>query len=607
VAGASDANGSGTLRQASALLLIALAAVSSDVQGQERVVRLDTLVVVGSRVTPGLSAQVRAIDVVDRAQLQRLPVRSVADALQWVLGVDVMARSPAQADLSIRGSGAEQVLVLIDGIPANDRQTAHFNLDVAIPLDRVERIEVLRGPASAAYGTDAMGGVVNVVTRSPGGRADARVEGGTWDTFTGSLGAGLRIGALRVGSGAALGRSDGHRDGTDYRTADVHVAAEAPLGGGTIAARVGHRWNDFGATGFYAPYPSYEETRTATAGASWSGSLSRRLTLEPGVYWRRHRDHFVLDREDPDFYRNRHTSSHFGAEAVARYRGGRGMRFAVGTIVGRDVIESSNLGDHTEDRWALFVETVLQRGPLSASLGARGDHYEGYGFVASPTVALAYGARAVRVRGSLGRSFRGPSWTERYYQDPQNIGDPDLRPETAWAADVGLDVALAGEVWLSATAFGRSARDLIDWSRSEGSDAPWETRNIESATFRGIEIELSAARMAGLRLRATGTVLSVSADSTDGFVSKYALRPIVEDVRVGLGRSVGSLEAETRVSYRRREGESGYLLWDLRLGLRVRRGEVYVDLLNGLDAAYDDVVGARAAGRAVLVGFRIGG
>jgi len=595
------------LRLTSALMLIACATVTRDAQGQEQSVRLDTVVVVGSHVTPGLAAQVRSVDVIDRAQLHRLPVRTIADALQWAMGVDVMARSPAQADLAIRGSGAEQVLVLIDGVPVNDRQTAHFNLDVAVPLDRVERIEILRGPASAAYGADAMGGVVNVVTRSPGSSADARVEGGTWDTFSGSLGAGLRIGAVRVGSGAALDRSDGHRDGTDYRTADVHVAAESPLAGGTIAARVGHRWADFGATGFYAPYPSYEETRTATADVSWSGSLSRRLTVEPRVYWRQHRDHFVLDREDPDFYHNRHTSSRIGAEAVARYRGGRGMRFAVGTIVGRDLIESSNLGDHTENRWALFAEAVFQRGPLSATVGARGDRYEEYGFVASPTVALAYDARSVRVRGSLGRSFRGPSWTERYYQDPQNVGDPDLRAETAWAAEIGLDVALAGDVWLSATGFGRRARDLIDWARSDGGDAPWETRNIESATFRGVEIELSAARVVGVRLRATGVILSVAADGTDGFVSKYALRPIVEDMGIGVGRSVGVLDAETRVRYRRREGESGYWLWDLRLGLRARRGEVYVDLLNGLDTAYDDIAGARAAGRAVLVGFRLRG
>ncbi len=587
-------------------LLVLLATAPAAALAQVPAVRLDTLVVVGTRASAGLSLQTRSVQLLDRELLTRLPVRSVSEALQWVMGVDVMARSPAQADLSIRGSTAEQVLVLVDGIPVNDRQTAHFDLDLTVPFDRVERIEVLRGPASASYGTNAMGGVVNIVTRDPMPHAEGRVEGGSFGTLNGSLGAGLRIGGTHVAGGAGLSRSDGHRVGTDYRTSEVHVTTKSALGKGVLSAQAGYQWKDFGAADFYAPFPSYEETRTGTASVLWRGPLSTRLELEPALYYRRHKDHFVLDREDPAFYSNRHMSSQIGGEVVVRYRDGKGFNLAGGTALGRDWLESSNLGDRAEDRWALFAEAVAQRGPFAVSLGARADHYESYGLFASPSVSAAYQYRLFRVRGSLARSFRAPTWTERYYRDPVNRGNPDLEPEKAWTAEFGADFEVAGRLWFSLTAFRRRAEDLIDWARPESDDGRWETRNVESATFNGMEVELSGMRVAETDVTLRSSVLEVSADSAAGYVSKYALRPIVGEASLGLARHFGTLEADTRLNYRRREGESGYWLWDLRLALPMRYGEVFVDLLNGLDAEYADITGAPAVGRSVMVGFRTG-
>jgi iron complex outermembrane receptor protein len=533
-------------------LVVPVAAVA-----QTPPVRLDTIVVVGTRLSPGLSQQTRAVELLDRDLLAALPVRSISQALQWAMGVDVRTRSPAQADLSIRGSSAEQVLVLVDGMPVNDRQTAHFDLDLTVPFDRVERIEILRGPASASYGTNAMGGVVNIVTRDPTPHAEGRLEGGSFGTVNGSLGAGLRIGSTYIAGGAGLSRADGHRDGTDHRASELHVATKSKLGKGELSSQAGYQWKDFGAADFYAPFPSYEETRAGTASVRWGGPLSTRVELEPTIYYRRHKDHFVLDREDPAFYSNRHTSSQVGGEVVVRYRDGNGFDLAGGTVYGRDWLVSSNLGDRAEDHWALFAEAVNQRGPFTVSLGARADHYESYGTFPSPSVSAAYQYDWLRVRGSLARSFRAPTWTERYYQDPVNQGNPDLEPEKAWTAELGADVEIAGNWWLSLTAYRRRAEDLIDWARQESGEGPWETRNVERATFYGLEGELSGGRVAGVDVALRASVLDVTVDSTAGYVSKYALRPIIGDASLGLARRFGGLRAETRVNYRRREGEPG--------------------------------------------------
>ena len=157
----------------------------------ERLLALDTLKVeVGSRVSSMLPAATRAVEVIDRERIDMIPARNVAELLRWATSVDFMPRSPAQADLSIRGAGFEQVLVLVDGVRVSDRQTGHFDLNVTVPLDRVERVEILRGPASALYGADAVGGVVNIVTRNSGPQWEGRMEGGSFGT-----------GALAVGGG----------------------------------------------------------------------------------------------------------------------------------------------------------------------------------------------------------------------------------------------------------------------------------------------------------------------------------------------------------------------------------------------------------------------
>src|SRR5690606_10576702 len=129
--------------------------------------------------------------------------------------VDILPRSPAQADLAIRGASFEQVLVLVDGLRVSDEQTGHFDLDLAVPIDMIERIEILRGPGSTLYGPDAVGGVINIVTRSrPAVRLSAL--GGGFQTYGGGFAASTG-GAVALDAAAEYRGSDGHRAGTDYR------------------------------------------------------------------------------------------------------------------------------------------------------------------------------------------------------------------------------------------------------------------------------------------------------------------------------------------------------------------------------------------------------
>lgn len=584
-----------------ATLLVLL--VPSGLAAQSPPLPLDTLrVEVGARAFEGVARATRSVQVLDRAFIAGTPAGSVGDLLAWALGVDMLPRSTAQADVEIRGASFEGVLVMVDGVRASDTQTGHFDLDIAVPLAEIERIEILRGPASAQYGSDAVGGVIHIVTRRSAG-VGMRVEGGSFGTAAGSISAGT--GPLRVG--AEHHRTDGDRPGTDSRITSVHAGAAARLGVGTLRGAAAFAARDFGAADFYAPFPSYEETRTMTLSALWSGEVAPSWVLEPRAHARRHSDDFILRREDPSFYRNRHTSWQVGAEVTARTALGERTRLAVGVEGVRDDIDSNALGVRHETRGAAFTEVV--RGDERTALvqvGARADLHSEYGAFFAPSIAGSVRpSGSLRLRGSIGRSFRAPGWTDRFYEDPANIGTPDLDPERAWSGELGMTLSLPSAAALDVALFGRLAESLIDWAQPDVADfqGPWRTMNVDRARFGGVEAELRGVWRTA-RWSVGGTWLTFDARETDGFRSKYALRPLERSIVAGVDAPLGGgFAAAVRSRYARRTGEDAFTLIDARLSWTHGPLRFHIDGTNLANSSYLDVSVQPAPGRALRMGL----
>ncbi|HEY0016418.1 MAG TPA: TonB-dependent receptor [Longimicrobium sp.] len=594
------------MRVRSLLVLSSLAPAA--LAAQERAVPLDTVrVSAASRTASEAAAATRGIEVVTAEQIRALPARTLADVLEWALAVDVMPRSPALADVSVRGGSFEQVLVMVDGVRASDAQTGHFDLNLAVPLDQVERIEIVRGPASALFGADAVGGVIHVVTRRDAGGPRARAQAGTWNTRAVSASYAARLGAARADLGGEWQRSDGHRPGTDYDVASGRLALTVPAGGGTVNADVAHAARDFGAEGFYGPFPSYEETRTTTATLAFRALSSARLAVEPTLSVRRHADDYVLRRDDPEFYRNQHTNLRWGGEVMARWHAAPRLRLAGGAEWFSDELESARLGDRAEPRAGALLEAAAGTlGRATATAGVRADWHERYGTEWSPSVAAAWWpAPGVRLRASAARAFRAPTWTERYYQDPANVGDPDLQPERSWSAEAGASAFPGHGVRLGIAAFVRDADQLIDWARPDDAPAePWRTRNVEEARFRGIEAEAGWSGPLGLAWSATGAWLSVATEEADGFTSKSALRPVVENVALSLRRTFAERLTLTLLGRRaRRTGDDAYVRLDARAAYDIRGVRVFADVQNATGAEYLDITRLAAPGRAFTVGL----
>jgi iron complex outermembrane receptor protein len=590
------------------LALLGATALARTSAAQSSPQQVDTVHVV-ARTDPTVVSATRSFEVLMRSDLARHATRSLAEVLGLALGVDAQPRSPAQADLALRGSTFNQVVVLVDGVRVSDIQSGHYALDLAVPMAMIERVEILRGTGSAMYGSDAIGGVVNIVTRSDSSFGELALRAGS---FGGVLGQGAAAGAvsgtvLRVGADAD--RSSGHRDDTDYRVTQARAAAERRIGAARISADAAIGVRQFGAADFYSPYPSYETTRSTTASLHGAAPVGERLTLSGTLHTRRHSDVFTLKRDDPAFYPNVHYGWQHGAEAAARLALVPGVHAAIGAELLDARLRSARLGDHSERRHAEFAEATFGHASgASVDAGLRRDWSSAVGSFVSPSlgVALPLPARA-QLRGSMSRGFRAPTWTERYYTDPANVADSMLAVERFTSYEVGARVTPLANVSADVALFERDARSLIDWARPATSVTPappWRTMNFATATYRGVEAMVRIADVVGADWTVRGSGLRFDASVQPGTVGKYALRPLTRVI--GLSATTHELRGASftvDAQRARRAYEDDHLRVDARAEQRIGEMRLSLELLNLTNEDYLDVSGKPVAGRSVFVGL----
>ena len=547
----------------------------------------------------------RVVDVVSREQIAAMPVRSVADLLQMVAGLDIRSRGPAgiQSDLSVRGSGFEQVLVLVNGVRAKNAQTGHHNGDIPVSLDDIERVEVLRGAGSSLYGADAFGGTINIVTRKagPGGSASAAFGG---DGFVEGAGrAGVGTGSVRQ-SGALWGnRSSGFMADRDFRT--WGASAGTSIGTGTNVF-VGFVSKEFGANGFYGPSPSREWTNQTSALVDERLPVFRGWTPSVDAAYLTHGDEFLYDTRQPAGFRSQHRTHAVTLSAKAARAVGPTMHLTVGGTAAQDWIRSNTLGDHAITHGALFAEVQKFAGTKFVLYpGLRVDSYSTFGAAWSPSLSVAAVlSPAVKVRGSAGRAFRIPSFTERFYHDPNNIASSTLEPERAWSVEAGADLT-PGRNWSgSVTGFARWERDVIDWVRPSA-NVPWRSTNVRKVAASGLEASVRRSFGASGRLEARYALTSVNPDGI-GALSKYVL----DFPRHTVGMSgwiglPGRFTVGPRVEFKRRSDGRTYWLVDARVSRPLGRLVLFIEGSNLLDVTYQEVRGVDMPGRWLKAGVSL--
>jgi vitamin B12 transporter len=525
----------------------------------------------------------RSLQVIDRATLDRLPGTSVQAALAWALGSDLQGRSTAQADFAMRGGSYEQTLILVDGQRMRDLQTGHFALDLAVPYEAIERIEIVRGPAAAQYGADAVGGAVNIITRTRG--KALRVRGGSFGTADLGASYALDRGATTAAVHAEHQRTDGHRAGTDAALTQARASVRTSIGSQVLRADVGLGVREFGANTFYGPFDSFERTRTLTAGVVHDAAPASAVATRIRAGYRYHTDDFILDRNNVARFRNDHRSHQGELEAMLRIAATDATTLAIGAEGLVATLTSTNLGERDQRRGALFSELRHRLSArVDAHAGLRLDAGSDFGSQWVPsaglTVVLSGGATA---RASYAGGWRQPTWFERYYNDPVNRGNSDLQPERFHNGEVGVLVRSRSGWNADLAGFHREGRDALDWVRPAGQTPPepWEGANLGTVRTTGVELLGGTPELAGLSWQLRASALTASASVPPGIEGKYALRPLTQTAGLtARWAPTGRWWALVDASHAKRVREAAYTTIGGRLGVDLGTASVSLELMN---------------------------
>jgi iron complex outermembrane receptor protein len=569
--------------------------------------RKESIVVTGTwEPVPAEEADrsVRSIPV----EKARLLANTFVDFLRLDPSLDLRQRAPngVQADLSIRGGTFGQTLVLLDGMRLNDPQSGHHSLDLPVPLEAISRIEVLRGSGSANYGSDAVAGVVNIVTE----RAEApelRLRGGIGNFGVNQQRASLAFGSGRWYQTLLFSRdfSTGFRPNRDYRNLILSSISRARSRLGWSNVTLGYADKPFGADQFYGNFPSWENTKTWFAG----GRQELGSKTEATFAFRRHSDLFVLYRDRPQVYHNHHATRSWQGILRRREQLASNVRLYYGGEGFADDIVSTNLGNHSRRRGAAYGTLdvrALQR--FSFTVGAREEIYGRLQSQFSPTASAAYWlGEGWKIRASASRAFRVPTYTELFYSDPANLGNPALRPETGWTYEGGLDWFGGGDRRWRAEAilFHRRERDGIDYVRPSPL-ARWQAVNIQRLRFTGVETSLGfrAGRSQDLDFRYTA-MRGVAAE-LEGLQSKYVFQyPVHSGVFQWQGTLPASFVGRARVGGLQRRRQDAIALVDLYLVRTGRRVQPFLQATNVTNTSYEEIPGVAMQGRAIVGGVEI--
>ena len=456
---------------------------------------LDEVVVTASKVELPLNLAAKQVTVITSKEIERAPVRSIEDLLNYVSGVDIMQRGPhgVQADISIRGGSFDQAAILLNGVNLTNPQTGHYSFDIPVNLSDIERIEIIQGPSSLVFGASALSGGINIITKKDTqSNAYAKLEGGMHGLF----GAEAR-GAYSTKSSvhrlsAGYKRSGGYIANSDYNIVNVLWQSHFDVQNATLDVQAGMNDKAYGANTFYsASFPNqYDDTRGLFA--SVKGETSGKLKFIPHIYWSRHYDVYHLFRpgtpDIPAWYKspNHHRSDVFGTNLNMQYASKLGITSFGGEFRNEGIL-SNNLGNPMRqksgeyDKWdnrsniSFFAEHNFIIDKLTLSIGALynyntalADTAKAGGFY--PSLNFSYRATdALSFYASWSKSTRMPTFTDLYYGAGKHRGNPNLHPEYSQSGELGARFKNA-LVMANLNGFFNKGKNLIDWVYNEESE-----------------------------------------------------------------------------------------------------------------------------------------
>lgn len=617
---------------------------------------LPARVITATRIPTAADAQTATVTVLEGAALRSEGVTHVGDALRRVPGI-AMARSSSfgsQHTVFMRGGQGNYVRVLVDGVPLNE---PGGTLDLGrLTLDDVERIEVVRGPASVLYGSEAVSGVIQIFTRSGGGITRLRGEGGagSFNALRGSLGGSGSFGALGWSLQADRHATDGVLAFNNaYRNDGISGALTYAIDAKTDV-RITTRYNSSmyqyptGSAGALEDRNAERSEHRLMAGVDlgrkWTDRLETRAQYTAMDLLPRTNDGPDTPGDTLGFF------GYFARGAVKRRlldtrttaRFAEAQFVTVGAEWSRDQerttsVSLSEYGDFPDalraarENRALYAQAHGERGAVTYTLGGRIDENSAFG--SFQAMRLGAGWRlspALRLRASAGSAFKAPNFFENF-AGGFTVGNRDLRPETSRSADLGVEVSLPFGTSVQLTGFTQRFKDLIQYNGAVPFGDP-NYENIAAANAGGLEAEATLPSVLGVvttvghtwtdtRVARAGFDTTATANFVTG--GRLLRRP-AHVTSVQLRRTVSGLGTFTAAIVRTGDREDRDFATfpatvvvldpfttvdvaaDLRMPSRVGTGARLIIRAENLgDVRYQQIAGFASPGRILYAGLRL--
>jgi iron complex outermembrane receptor protein len=578
----------------------------------------ETMVVLGSATPVPLTESQRSVDVLPVQGLS-LAAESPQDFLRRDSSIFLEERGAGggQADIVMRGGSFEQTLVLLNGFRINDAQTSHHNLDVPVPLDAIDSIQSLEGAGSTLHGVDALSGVVDFLTAAPDHDSlFLRAGEGSFQSNEETLLGGATRGPWSGRITAERNFSTGFMTDRDYRNMDASAESWCAPRLGLLDVLVAVSDRAFGANQFYGDYPSWERTKGWFASARQE--LGSRTVAAFG--YRRHTDEFVLFRDDPAIYENNHIDGSWQGSLRETLTVRKDSVLLMGLEADGDSIHSNNLGLHARNRGAGYVDLDLRpaKQRWSLSVGAREEIFSGGARAAfSPELAGSLRvAKHLKLRASGGYGFRIPTYTDLYYSDPSTLGNPNLKPESAWSSDAGADWAPSAKLTLSATGFYSQQRDTIDYVKSATLPNPylpagcpaniWCAANLNGLRFAGVESRFTWIPKKSQTVRIAWTGLHAAQNALHGLESEYVFNYPVQNIHASWSYALGrDFVLTNAVEIAERYQQTVYPVWNATLTHDTGKLRPYLRLTNLSNTGYQEITGVNMPPRTIMGGVAL--
>ena len=608
------------------LVTLLLLVLPSLAPGMEEV-EVGVVVVSATKTVETVDKVPSSVTIITAEEIERKQATSVLEVLRDVPGLDVVQSGGLGKNSSvfIRGGNSGHTLVMIDGVQVNSPTLGSYNF-ADLTTDNIDRIEVVRGPQSTLYGSDAMAGVINIITKKGKGAARTTVsaEAGSFSTYRGSAsisGSGdkstysLSLSRVDTDGISAASEKNGNNEDYGYENSSV-------------SARLGYRFNENIDLDVTSRYTDSENDLDAVGADDLNYTqesnlllVSARVNQIVSDIW----DHSLqisltdenLKYKDPDTSGN--NSKIDTKIETADWQQNLSLFDETNMLTfgyeyeKQDGRNNSSSIDHSVRNNAFYLQNQMSfyNDSFHLTAGIRNDDHSKFGDKTTYRLAASYlfATSDTRVKGNWGKGFKAPTLNDLFYQDSWGSrGNPDLQPEESEGFDIGLEQPLAdAKVTISATYFRNDYDNLIDWVEY----APWsyEPQNVKESEVKGWEFELKAQPADKAYIKGAYTLTKTEDKSTG---KELARRPENKG-SVSIGWQPEKASIDLTINYvgqrwsdsKNKKKLDSYTKADLAVAYNITNIMTLFGRVDNLtDEEYEEVKGYGTAGRSYSGGLK---